>query len=148
MTLAFSLPGVAAPPEPPYADIWQTWRARKLLYDDPALGPFNLGVRVKDRVAVLWGPAPSLEVALRAEARLRTMFELIDVRNELIILPDETRDGMVTPPPGPRLTPEPPPPALPAPRPFLHLDSPRALTWAERGRGADGTPFRLAGLGN
>jgi hypothetical protein len=66
-------------------DVGHTIQARKLLADDPALAGWNLGVFVTDRVAVLWGPAPSAEVAFRAEERLRTMIELIAVHNKLYV---------------------------------------------------------------
>ncbi len=66
-------------------DIRQTMEARKLLADDPELSACNIGVSVQDRVATLWGPVPSAEVAFRAELVLRTMFELTAVRNELFV---------------------------------------------------------------
>jgi hypothetical protein len=67
------------------ADVRHTIKARKLLADDPALAPWNLGVVVSDRVAVLWGPAPSAEVAFRAEERLRKMVDLVAVQNNLFV---------------------------------------------------------------
>src|SRR5438552_3749010 len=63
-------------------DFWQTMQARKLLLDDPRLAPLNLGVKVVDGVATLWGPVPNAEHSFRAESCLRTMIELIDVRNQ------------------------------------------------------------------
>ena len=60
------------------------WRARKLLADDPDLETFNIGVSVQNRVATLWGPVPSIEVAFRAELVLRTMFELTAVRQRAV----------------------------------------------------------------
>lgn len=66
-------------------DVHHTLKARKLLMDDPELAPFNIGVVVTNRVAVLWGPAPSAEIAFRAELCMRTMVELTSVRNELFI---------------------------------------------------------------
>lgn len=64
-------------------DVQQTIQARRLLAVDPDLEGHNLGVIVRDRVATLWGPAPSAEVAFRAELCLRMMIELVEIRNEL-----------------------------------------------------------------
>jgi hypothetical protein len=103
-----------------FRNMWQTVQARKLLLDDPQLGPLSLGVHVTNRIAVLWGPVPSRELGLRAELRLRTMVELTEVRNGLTIDPDFAG---VPPAPldpdGPRLLPDAlPPPRVPgAPRP-------------------------------
>jgi hypothetical protein len=66
-------------------DLRLTMQARKLLYDDPALAPLNLGVIVNDRVAVLWGPAPTAEAIVRAERTLRKMGELVEIRNKLFL---------------------------------------------------------------
>ncbi len=67
-------------------DVRQTMQARKLLANDPELSAWNIGVVVTDRVAVLWGPAPSADIALRAEMCLKAMLDLVEVRNEMIIL--------------------------------------------------------------
>jgi hypothetical protein len=69
----------------PLRDVQQTIQARKLLADDPDLAAWNIGVTVHNRVATLWGPAPSAEVAFRAELALRSVIELAEVRNELHI---------------------------------------------------------------
>ncbi len=59
-----------APPLPEkkltFRDIQLSVHARKALADDPDLGPLNLGVRVQDNTAVLWGPAPSEALKRRA----------------------------------------------------------------------------------
>ena len=90
-SLLLTAAAVAGPlPEYVYRDAEHTMQARKLLADDPQLGPLNLGVKVKDRVAVLWGPVPSLEAAARAEQRLRVMFELIQIRNHLYLEDDHS----------------------------------------------------------
>ncbi|HWY85766.1 MAG TPA: BON domain-containing protein [Gemmataceae bacterium] len=103
-----------APDEAWHRDLLQTVQARKLLLDDPQLGPLNLGVRVADRSAVLWGPVPSQELSHRAERRLQTMFELIEIRNRLSVDADD-EDGQFTPE-TPRLLPGQPPPEHSAPR--------------------------------
>lgn len=69
----------------PARDVRQTIQARKRLADDPDLSAWNIGVTVRDRVAVLWGPVPSAEIAFRAELCLRTIIELAEVRNELFL---------------------------------------------------------------
>lgn len=66
-------------------DVLRTVEVRKLLADDPELAPYNIGVSVHGRVATLWGPVPSIEVAFRAELTVRGMFELTNVRNELFV---------------------------------------------------------------
>ena len=71
-----------------HPDVLQTYEARKALLRDPSLGPLNLGVRVKSRVAVLWGPVPSAAVAGQAVSLLEKLPGLIAVRNELEIDPE------------------------------------------------------------
>ena len=106
--------GAQTPDEAWHRDLRQTVQARKLLLDDPQLGPLNLGVRVTDRSAVLWGPVPSRELSYRAERRLQTMFELIEIRNRLTVDADD-EDGQPLPE-SPRLFPGQPPPDQSAPR--------------------------------
>ncbi|MFO0965694.1 MAG: BON domain-containing protein [Gemmataceae bacterium] len=120
------IPATVALGQPPVVE--QTRRApdltiecRRLFLEDPVLAPLNLGVRVKGRVAILWGPAPSKDVARRAEQCLRTLVELADVKNEFIILPE--LDWSPTPgatnrpaaPPESSPLPEAPVPILPEP---------------------------------
>jgi hypothetical protein len=71
----------ATPPK--IDDILLTIKARQLLYQDAELRSYNIGVQVIDRVAILFGPVPKIELGRRAEARLRGLFELRTVRNEL-----------------------------------------------------------------
>lgn len=110
--------GRGAPPEAAFADLWQTIQAHKHLQEDDELAPLNLGLKVRGRVATLWGPVPSIELSVRAERRLRTMIQLIDVRNELIVMPyDDPREIIVPEPPRPLFLPEKnPPPLRSAPR--------------------------------
>jgi hypothetical protein len=67
------------------ADILFTIQARKLLMDDPDLAALNIGVMVRNRVATLWGPVPSVEAIFRAELCLRTMVEVMELRNDLFV---------------------------------------------------------------
>jgi hypothetical protein len=98
-----------------FRDMWQTVQARRLLQDDARLGPLNLGVHVTNRIAVLWGPVPSRELSLRAEQRLGTMFELVEVRNRMTIDPDgDALPPAPLSPDRPRFLPdESPPPRVP-----------------------------------
>ncbi|GEM_PF-5591015 len=114
--------GQTAAPPVSLADVSQTMQACKRLQEDEQLATLNIGVRVRGRVAVLWGPAPTAELALRVEQRLRQMIELIEVRNELIVVPEDLRDVPVPVAP-PLFLPEKSPPPLPdAPRRFLRRD--------------------------
>jgi osmotically-inducible protein OsmY len=76
---------IGEPAGDPARDVRQTMQVRKLLLDEPELAQINIGVIVTDRVAVLWGPVPSPEVAFRAELCVRTMIELVEIRNELFV---------------------------------------------------------------
>ena len=69
-------------------DVLQTYEARQALLRDSVLGPLNLGVKVTNRVAVLWGPVASVEIADRAVTLLQQLPGLVAVRNELDIDPD------------------------------------------------------------
>ncbi|HMF16553.1 MAG TPA: BON domain-containing protein [Gemmataceae bacterium] len=69
-------------------DVWQTYEARKALLGDSVLGPLNLGVKVRNRVAVLWGPVPSVEIANQAVSLLQKLPGLVAVKNELDVDPD------------------------------------------------------------
>ena len=76
----------------PIDDVVQTVHARKLLYDDARLRDLNIGISVKNRIATLWGPAPSLELAQLAESRLRAVVEIREVRNELHVSPEARKN--------------------------------------------------------
>jgi hypothetical protein len=83
--------GLARASEFELSDEFETMQARAVLHADDELRLLNLGVTVHHHQAVLWGPAPSKGVSLRAEIRLRTMLPFADVRNELIV-PDDLID--------------------------------------------------------
>jgi BON domain-containing protein len=115
--VAFLLAGSACAKDPDEAmihDLWQTVQARKALLDDPQLAALNLGVKVSNGIAVLWGPVPSQILSFRAEQRLRAIVELTEVRNQMVIEPDDAAA-----PQGPRYLPDAPVPAplQPAPEP-------------------------------
>jgi osmotically-inducible protein OsmY len=79
------LPGRLAAEDPTLVDLRLTVLARKTLAEDRDLGPLNIAVRVRDRVATLLGPVPSADLGQRAAARLARLPELVGVRNELFV---------------------------------------------------------------
>jgi osmotically-inducible protein OsmY len=106
-------------------DVQQTMQARVLLAQEPGLAHWNIGVIVRDRVATLWGQIPSAEMGFRAEVCLRSMSDLVEVRNELFVreplMPGREPPKMDTkpllspeqlPPKLPRIPPQPPDPRL------------------------------------
>src|SRR5262249_18068119 len=70
-------------------DVWHTVLARQALLQDQQVGTLNLGVKVHNRVAILWGPVPSAPLARRVVELLRQIPDLIAVQNELCIGPPE-----------------------------------------------------------
>jgi hypothetical protein len=94
-------------------DLRQTVRARQVLLEDPELAALNLGVTVRDRAATLWGPVPSVELALKAERALRNLFELTAVRNDLELSRAGEANEVPQIPGGPTSLPDKLPPALP-----------------------------------
>jgi hypothetical protein len=64
-----------------FRDIQLTVHARKALAGDPVLGPTNLGVRVQDNVAQLWGPVASEEVRRRAVEVVKRVKGVFEVRD-------------------------------------------------------------------
>jgi len=118
--VGITTPASAAPPDRDLEDFLQTVQACKRLQQDELLAPLNVGVKVRRRVAILWGPIPNAELALRAEQQLRTMIELIDVRNDLIVMPEDLNDVPVPAVQPPLFLPEKNPPPLPdTSRPLL-----------------------------
>jgi hypothetical protein len=122
-------------------DVMLTIVARRALMLDAELGRLNIGVRVRNRVATLWGPVPSAELALKAEQRLHGLLDLLTVRSELIVVPVSAlavaaqSSGSLPPAPPPALPPLPrdlpappplpPPPMIGAPTPVIdELDLP------------------------
>lgn len=89
----------AAPPD--VEDVLLTIKVRAILDQDPELRDYNIGVQVVNRVAILFGPLPKLDLGLRAESRLRDLIELRDVRNQLDIVapvPDFLPNRLPPPP--------------------------------------------------
>jgi hypothetical protein len=66
-------------------DLMLTVLARKALLDDRELAGLNLGVKVSNRVATLWGAVPSPLVADRALRRLTSLTDIVQVNNAMHI---------------------------------------------------------------
>jgi osmotically-inducible protein OsmY len=69
--------------EPPVGDGALTLRAKKALWDNPALVKLNLGVRVRNGVATLHGPVPFAVLADQAVSCVRSVPGVREVVNEL-----------------------------------------------------------------
>jgi osmotically-inducible protein OsmY len=69
-------------------DLRYTVLARQALDEDKDLAALDLGVRVRNRVATLWGPVPTAELERRAVARLTRIAELAGVRSEMHVDPE------------------------------------------------------------
>jgi hypothetical protein len=94
-------------------DVLLTLQCRRELALDPELAPLNLGVRIRNRIATLWGQVPSAELSFKAEVCLRGLIELLEVRNDLWVTGENlpVRAPVASPPPA--YLPAPPPPMLP-----------------------------------
>lgn len=64
-----------------------TMQVRQSLLQDERLGELNLGVTVRDHVAVLWGPVPSAELARLALERVQRIQGIAAVVNEMYVDP-------------------------------------------------------------
>jgi hypothetical protein len=125
LTLGFALgrpePAGGAPPTSTHEDRdWQlAYRARLLFLKDTVLAPLNLGVNVRDRVAILWGAVPSPEASRRAEQLVRGLDGILGIRNELQVDPDSGNEPVRAPSS-----------SRSAPRPSPEKQIPRATTEA------------------
>ena len=68
-----------------YRDLQLTVHVRRALHEEEALASVNVGVRVRDGVAILWGPVPSAEAIAKAVARAERVQGIFSVRNELYV---------------------------------------------------------------
>ncbi len=97
----------SAPPLPEkkltFRDIQLSVHARKALADDPDLGPLNLGVRVQDNTAFLWGPAPSEALKRRAVDIVKKVKGVFSVKDAdvYIAAPTVAVETAEATPPGP-----------------------------------------------
>jgi hypothetical protein len=97
-----------APPENPsheaYRDLQLMVHARKALSEQEGLVSINLGVRVRDGIATLWGPVPSADVISKAMKRLESVQGILGVRSELFVAipekePEQLLFSIATPEP-------------------------------------------------
>jgi hypothetical protein len=81
--------------------------ARRALREDPVLANLNIGVRVRDGVATLWGPVPSGDLIPKALKTLESVRGVLGVASELYVrAPDKPDDQLLIPltPPEPTHT--------------------------------------------
>lgn len=78
-------------------DLQHTLLARQALQQDALLAPLQIGVRVDKRIATLWGPVPSAELAKHAVTRLKELPELLAVRSELHVETPENPSAVLRP---------------------------------------------------
>jgi hypothetical protein len=97
--LLLALPGAARAGDSDWLDLKYELLARRVILEDQDLAGLDLGVRVRNRVATLWGTVPSRELAWHAVTRLQGMPELLSVRSELFI--DDSAPRRVKPSPAP-----------------------------------------------
>jgi osmotically-inducible protein OsmY len=60
-------------------------RARQQLLADEELAPFNLGVTVRNGVAVVWGPVPSPELKTKALKKIENVRGIYQVESEMYV---------------------------------------------------------------
>jgi osmotically-inducible protein OsmY len=105
--------GRAGAQETSARDLARELQVLHALHRDPQLKPLNIGVKVHDRVAVLWGPVPTRALAERAVLVVKKLPEIGVVDNQLMV---QFREETVYPPlplvpkPTPRKSDPPPPP--------------------------------------
>jgi hypothetical protein len=104
LAVPLAVGGAEFPPLPPAArsplrDLELTVHARRALRDDNSLGPLNLGVQVRDGVATLWGPVPTVADVRRAVKVLEAVPGLAAVRSELRLEKGQPNDLLSLPVP-------------------------------------------------
>jgi hypothetical protein len=78
-------------------DLELTIHARRALHTDARLGPLHIGVSVRDGVATLWGPVPTVEDARRAAKVLEAVAGIAAVRSELRLEKGRPNDLLALP---------------------------------------------------
>jgi hypothetical protein len=80
------LPSVDRPEASSVRSIRLELHARKSLLDDKQLAGLNLGVRVREGVATLWGSVPTRELTDRAVKKVSGVLGILDVHSELLVV--------------------------------------------------------------
>jgi len=75
------------PDHPVLRETKRILRVRQALFEDPLLAPYNLGVEVRENVAILSGTLPNVALVSRAQERVQTLGLFMDVRSELVVDP-------------------------------------------------------------
>jgi hypothetical protein len=73
----------------PSPDVQLTFKARAALREADGLSFLNLGVRLRQGVATLWGSVPSADLAQRAVETVRRVPGVTTVKSELAIVPPD-----------------------------------------------------------
>jgi osmotically-inducible protein OsmY len=91
----------------PIRDLQVLVHARSALRENPVLASLNMGVRVHDGVATLWGPVPSADLIPKALKTLESVQGVLDARSELYVNVVEKPDDQLfipLPPEKPTIT--------------------------------------------
>jgi hypothetical protein len=91
------VPGPGANPSTSPRDMVLAVHVRRALLDDPALGPLNLGVKVRDGVVVLLGPVPTAALAQQAIRKVSEVRGVWQVRSELYLSRNANREPIALP---------------------------------------------------
>jgi hypothetical protein len=79
-----------------YRDLQLSVHSRRALCDDATLAELNIGVRVRDGVATLWGPVPSADVIPKAVKLVEAVQGVFKVRTELyVVVPEKKVDTLL-----------------------------------------------------
>jgi hypothetical protein len=99
LAVAVGAEPLPAPPSPHsrLRDLELTVLARRALHADTGLAPLNVGVRVTDGVATLWGPVHTVEEARRAVKVLEAVSGVATVRSDLRLEKGQPEDLLALP---------------------------------------------------
>src|SRR5688572_19972326 len=76
--------------EAAFLNLHHTLVVRKALSKEKELASLNLGVKVENRIAYLWGPVPSAKLLARAVKLAKDLPDIVDVQNHLYV--DESEE--------------------------------------------------------
>ena len=90
-------PPLAPSPEI-YRDLQLMVHARKALREQEAFASLNVGVRVRDGIATLWGPVPSADLIPKAMKGVESVQGILGVRSELFVaVPEKVPELLLIP---------------------------------------------------